>query len=61
MIPEIGDLVVVSHWSDFDYPYDNVRLGILTRKVDGYYYVDDYYRGYKHCVFVHRKSQEEEE
>ena len=51
-----GDLVVVSHWSDYDWPHDAVELGILREVRDGYYYINDSKRGYKHCKFVHRKN-----
>lgn len=52
---ESGDLVVVSHWSDFDWPSDAVELGILSNVKDGYYYINNNMRGYKHCKVVHRK------
>lgn len=51
--PVVGELVVVAHWGDFDYPMDAVRLGRLreTQEQDGktYYYVDDLRRGFRHC------------
>lgn len=51
--PVVGELVVVAHWGDFDYPMDAVRLGRLreTQEQDGktYYYVDDLRRGFQHC------------
>lgn len=51
--PVVGELVVVAHWGDFDYPMDAVRLGRLreTQEQDGktYYYVDDLCRGFRHC------------
>ena len=51
-----GDLVVVSHWSDFDYPNDPVFLGILTKIENGYYYINDEIRGFVYCKFVYRKA-----
>jgi len=51
-----GDLVVVSHWSDFDWPHDAVELGILTEIKGGYYYINNAKRGYKHCRFVYRED-----
>jgi hypothetical protein len=52
----LGDLVVVSHWSDFDWPRDAVELGRLTEIREGYYYVNGSRRGFKHCKLVHRQS-----
>ncbi len=51
--PVPGELVVVSHWGDFDYPMDAVQLGRLREiKQDNrgtYYCVDDSNRGFRHC------------
>ena len=47
-----GDLVVVSHWSDFDFPSDEVRLGRFERFADGYFYIEGIQRGYMNCRTV---------
>lgn len=52
----IGKLVVVSHWSDFDYPADAVRLGRLRDIRDGYFYIDNLSRGYRYCRKVSRQN-----
>lgn len=48
-LPKAGSLVVVSHWLDFDYPYDAVKLGIFKEYKDGYWYIEFDSRGYRYC------------
>jgi hypothetical protein len=53
----IGKLVVVSHWSDFKLE-DATKLGILRKIKDGYFYIDNDSRGYRHCRKVSQKNLE---
>ena len=52
-----GDLVVVSHWRDFDFPNDAVQLGRFSHCEDGYFYVQHSRRGYKYCRRVEKKTR----
>ena len=45
---QIGKLVVVAHWSDFDL-MDATKLGVLQRVHKGYFYIEDDVRGYRYC------------
>jgi len=55
-VPACGDLVVVSQFSDFDWPMDAVVMGIFRKYECDQYYIDGTERGYRHCVLVHKKE-----
>ena len=55
-MPKYGQLVVVSRWRDFDFPMDAVFLGKFDRYDDGYWYVQEMKRGFKHCRKVSRQE-----
>lgn len=48
MKTQIGKLVCVAHWSDFDM-MDATQLGVLREVRDGYFYIDDNMRGFRYC------------
>lgn len=50
----IGRLVVVSHWRDAKLE-DATKLGILQDIRDGYFYIQDDSRAYRHCRKVSQK------
>ena len=54
--PKVGSLVVVAQWSDFDYSYDAVKLGRFKEYRNGYWYILEDYRGYRHCRKVSNKE-----
>jgi len=56
MLPKVGSLVVVSHWSDFDFPMDAVFLGRFAEYKDGYFYIQEQQRGFKYCRKVSRQK-----
>ena len=50
-----GDLVVVSHWRDFD-TRDAVAVGRFDYWKDGYFYIQESMRGYKFCRRVVKRN-----
>jgi hypothetical protein len=55
-LPKVGSLVVVSHWRDFYYLYDAVKLGQFEEYRDGYWYIIDDERGYRYCRKVSNRE-----
>lgn len=53
VLPLYNDLVVVSHWSDFDLN-DAVFLGKFKECRGGYFYIQNSGRGFKYCRKVSR-------
>jgi len=45
---KLGELIVVSHYSDFDFPQDVIQLGKFEKIINGYIYIQGNNRGFKY-------------
>lgn len=56
IVPKIGDLIVVAHWSNFDMADGSVRVGSFEKYEQGYWYIKESMRGYRYARAVSNKN-----